>query len=129
MSANLSKKIVYWFSPTTKEWRMGLPEAYPAPDGFEKVVCNTAHEAELCSEKMRTWEAMNGEINNQKREMVEGPIRDALRKQILWQISNARNAINREFLERHLMLYDKREDRTKQKRISYLHSEAYEQHR
>ena len=108
---------------------MGLPEIYPAPYGYEKVVCNTAHEAELCSEKMRWWESMNGEIENQRREMVEGPIRDALRKEILWLASNARNEINREFLLRHLALYDKREDRTKEKRVSYLHSEAYEKGR
>lgn len=125
----LGKKIVFWFNPMTCEWRMGLPEVYPAPDGFEKVVCNTAHEAELCSERMRIWEAMNGEIEDQKREMVEGPMRDALRKEILWLASNARNSINREFLERHLANYDKKENHTKQKRVSYLHSEAYEQGR
>lgn len=127
MSANLKKKIVYWFNPITKEWRMGLPEQYPAPNGFDKVVCNTAHEAELCSEKMRMWESFNGEMEDAQREMMEGPIRKALRDQILWQATNARNAINRDFLLRHLEQYDKRQNRTQMKKVSYLHSEAYEE--
>ena len=127
MNAQISTKIVYWYDGTTGEIRMGLPENFPAPYGFEKIVCNTAHEAEVWSERMRKQEAIKQQMEDEERELIEGQLRSNLRSHIHHQMANARNNINREFLRRHLELYDKRQDRWKMTRESYLHNEGYEQ--
>src|SRR5215813_4164309 len=111
--AQLRTKVIFWHDGTSGEIRMGLPEIYPAPYGFEKVVCNTAHEAEVWSGRMRRWEAYKLEMEDEQREMIEGPIRDNLRKHILNLAGNARNNKNRDFLLMHLSNYDKRPDLTK----------------
>ena len=129
MNAQLQTKIVYWYNGTSGEIRMGLPEDFPAPYGFEKIVCNSAHEAEIWSERMRRWEAVKEQMEDEQREMIEGPIRDNLRSYMHHQMANARNNMNREFLRRHLELYDKKPDKTKSKRVSYLHAEAFEKGR
>ena len=129
MQAQLSTKIVFWYDGTCGEIRMGLPEQFPAPMGFEKIVCNSAHEAEAWSERMRKWESVKQQMEDEQREMIEGPIRANLRSYMQHQMANARNNMNREFLRRHLELYDKRPDKTKMQRESYLHSEAYERGR
>lgn len=126
MNAQLSKKIVYWYDGTTGDIRMGLPEEFPAPYGFEKIVCNSAHEAEMWSERMRQREAIKFRMEDEQREMIEGQLRANLRSYIHHQMANARNNINREFLRRHLELYDGRLERWKMTRESYLHSEGYE---
>ena len=77
-------------------------------------------------ERMRKQEAVKTQMENEQREMIEGPIRANLRSFMYHQMANARNNINREFLRRHLELYDQRPDKTKMDRISYLHSEGYE---
>ena len=125
----LSRGVVFWYNGTTGEIRMGLPEEYPAIPGFEKIVCKTAQEAETWSERMRRWETVKAEMEDEQREMIEGPMRAELRSHIHHLMANARNNINREFLRRHLELYSQRPDKTKVKRESYLHSEAYEKGR
>jgi len=126
MNAQLTIKIVFWYDGTTGEIRMGLPEQYPAPNGFEKIVCNSAYEAEAWSERMRKQDAIRQRMEDDQREMIEGPIRSELRSHIFHLMSNARNNMNREFLRRHLELYDQRPNRIQMDRISYLHSEGYE---
>lgn len=122
----LRTKRIFWHDGTTGEIRMGLPEIYPAPPGFEKIACATAHEAELWSERMRRWEFHKQQMEDEQREMIEGPIRDNLRKHILHLASNARNNMNRDFLLMHLKQYDMRPDLTRTRRESYLHAEGYE---
>jgi hypothetical protein len=122
----LAQKVVYWYDSTSGEIRMGLPENYPAPYGFQKIVCNTAHEAEEWSERMRRWEVIKQKMEDEQRELIEGPIRDNLRKHILHLASNARNNMNRDFLLMHLKNYDARADLTRTRRESYLHAEGFE---
>lgn len=129
MQVQLSTKIVFWHDGTLGEIRMGLPEQFPAPAGFEKIVCNSAHEAEVWSERMRKQEAIKSEMEDEQREMVEGPIRANLRSYMYHQMANARNNMNREFLRRHLELYSDRPDKTKTRHESYLHAEGYERGR
>ncbi len=105
---------------------MGLPEEFPAIPGYEKIVCNTAHEAEAWSERMRRWETIKGQMEDEQRELIEGPMRAELRSHIHHLMANSRNNFNREFLRRHLEIYSERPDKTKMKRESYLHNEAYE---
>ena len=100
--AYLSRKVVFWYNGTSGEIRTGFPEEYDAPYGFEKIVCTTAHEAEIWSERQRRWDEFKHGMAQAEREMVEGPMRDNIRKHILHLMGNARNNLNREFLRRHL---------------------------
>lgn len=127
--AQLSHKPVFWYNGTTGEIRTGFPEQYAAPHGFEKVVCTTAHEAEMWSERQRKWEDFKHQMSQQEREMIEGPARDGIRKHILHLMGNARNNLNREFLRLHLEQYDKKPAPWKYKRESYIHAEAFEKGR
>lgn len=122
----LSKKVVYW-QDRNNQLYMGLPEPFPAPLGMEKIVCVTAQQAEFWSRRMREQERVREEAKNEEREKIEGPIRQNLRSHILHLAGNARNNMNRDFLLMHLQQYDQRADLTKTKRVSYLHSEAFEQ--
>jgi len=127
--AQLRQKVVYWYNGTSGEIRMGLPEQFPAIAGFEKIVCNTAHEAEQWSDRMRKWESVKHQMEDEQREMIEGPIRANLRSHMHHLMANARNNTNREFLRKHLEIYSKRPDKRKTKKESYLHSEAFERGR
>jgi len=127
VSAQLSKKIVFWRDTLTGEIKMGLPEQYPAPWAHEKIVCGTAHEAEQWSQKMREQENVRQQLEDDKREEIEGRLRHNLRSHIHHLMVNARNNTNREFLRRHLEVYDQRPDKWRMKHESYLHAEAYEQ--
>ena len=124
--AYLSRKVVFWYNGTSGEIRTGFPEEYDAPYGFEKIVCTTAHEAEIWSERQRRWDEFKHGMAQAEREMVEGPMRDNIRKHILHLMGNARNNLNREFLRRHLETYDRRPDPWRYERESYLHAEAYD---
>lgn len=126
MNVQLSKKPVYWYDGTTGEIRMGLPEPYPAPPGLQKIACRSAAEAELWSQRMRRWEAVKQAMEDEQREMIEGPMRANLRRHILHLAANARNNMNRDFLLLHLKNYEARPDLTQTRRESYLHSEAFE---
>jgi hypothetical protein len=126
MSAYLDKKIVYWLDTLTGQIKMGLPEQYPAPMFHEKIVCGSAYETEFWSKKMREQEQSRDRLEDEERDEIEGRMRGEHRSHILHLMANARNNINREFLRRHLELYDQRPDRTKSKRESYLHAEAFE---
>jgi hypothetical protein len=125
-NALLRTKTVYWYDGTTGEIRMGLPDMFPAPYGFQKIVCETVRDSEVWSQRMRDWEDAKRRMEDEQREMIEGPIRDNLRKHIQHLASNARNNMNRDFLLMHLRNYDLRPDLTRTKRESYLHSEGYE---
>jgi hypothetical protein len=129
LNAQLATKIVFWLDTLNGQIKMGLPEEYPAPDFHEKIICNTAHEAEWWSEKMRQQEIRKQQMEDAEREEVEGRIRKQSRDHIYHLMANARNNVNREFLRRHLELYEQRPDRTQMHTESYLHAEAYEKGR
>jgi hypothetical protein len=126
MNRQLQTKIIYYYNGVTGAITMGLPEQYSAPYGWQKIVCHTAHEAEVWSARMRRWEAFKQQMEDEQRELIEGPIRDNLRRHIQHLAANARNNMNRDFLLMHLNNYDKRPDLTRTERISYLHAEAHE---
>lgn len=126
MNAQLSRKPVFYYNGTSGEIMTGMPEQYSAPSGFQKIVCTSAAEAETWSERQRKWDDFKHRIKQEERELVEGPMRDEMRRHIQHQASNARNSLNRDFLLRHLAQYDKRDAPWKSKRESYLHAEAFE---
>lgn len=125
-NAQLSKKPVFWYNGTTGAIWTGLPEQYPSPSGFQKIVCNSASEAEQWSARQRKWDQLMHEVTIQEREMVEGPQREKIRSEIRHQMANSRNNVNREFLRRYLETSETQESKWKYTRESYLHAEAFE---
>ena len=125
-NAQLSRKVTFYYNGTSGEILTGMPEEYPAPRGYQKIVCNSAHEAEMWSARQRKWDDFKHRLKQEEREMVEGPIRDQMRKHILHLMSNSRNNLNRDFLKRHLEQYEKKPNPLKYERESYLHAEAFE---
>ena len=131
-NAQLSKPVCYYFSNPavyggTGEIIMGLPEQYAAPPGFEKIVCTSTAAAEKWSARMRKWEETKEEIAQMyQRHQEEQQVRQ-MRSDMINNITNARDQINREFAIQALANFDKRyEERFKMERTSFLHSEAYE---
>ncbi len=118
--------VVFYYSKTLDRIMVGFPENYPAPKGFEKIVCRTAHDVEIWSEKMRQQDKRDEEMTEEQRELVEGPIREYARKQLLHLMANARNSINKEFCRVALAKMDADAEKRKMKRESYQHIEAFE---
>ena len=127
MNAGLSKSICFWQHQITGQIVMGLPENFPSPPYYNKLVAHTAHEAERYSQMMREQEALRESMIDEEREAIEGEIVRNLRSHMHNQIANARNNMNRDFLKIWLERNDHYVDRTKTKRESYLHLEAFEQ--
>lgn len=128
-NAQLSTPIVFWQHQITGQVVMGLPENYPAPEYYNKLVAHTAHEAETYSQTMREQEAAREAMIDEEREQIEGELLRNLRSHMHHQMANARNAMNRDFLRIWMERQDTFLDRTKSKRESYLHFEAFEQGR
>jgi hypothetical protein len=125
-NAQLAVKICFWQHQISGQIVMGLPEQYPTPPFYNKLVAHTAHEAERYSQMMREQEAAKEAMIDEQREQIEGEILRNLRGHMHNQIANARNAMNRDFLKIWLERQDTYLDKTKTKRASYLHSEAFE---
>ena len=130
-NAQLSMKVVFYHDGTTGEIRMGLPEQFDPPHGFVKVVCNSAHEAEVWSARMRSWEEFKERIETEQREILDGQARSTNRAHMYHLMANAKNQVTRDFLKRSLELSEQRYQRVhkSEKRESYLHSEAFERGR
>ncbi len=125
-NAQLSNKPVYFYNSTSGEIMNGLPEEFPAPFGYQKIVCTSAHEAEIWSERQRKYENFKHSLQQEERGMIEGRIRDELRSHLLHLMANARNNLNRDFLKAALAKMDAKPDPWRMKRESYLHAEAFE---
>ena len=125
--AQLDKKVTFYTNSRTGEVMTGLPEAFSAPDGYQKVVCNSAHEAERWSDRQRQWERGHHEKLQYQREMEEGPIRDQIHSDMRTLMANARNETNREFMRRSYEKSQQRHDPWKYERESYIHAEGHEQ--
>jgi hypothetical protein len=126
MNAQLKTKIVYWLDTRSGQLTMGLPESFPAPPFYEKIVCGTAREAETYSRRMREQEHSRESMVDEQREEIEGELIRNLRGHMFNQMANARNAKNRDFLRIFLERQESAVNKTKMKRESYLHSEAFE---
>ena len=125
----LATKIVFWEHGITGQLMQGLPENFPAPPYYNKIICGTAHEAETWSRKLREQEASRDAMVDEEREKIEGEMIRNLRSHMHSQIANARNNVNRDFLIYWLRKQDQMKSKTKSKRESYLHAEAYEKGR
>lgn len=129
MNVQLSHKPVFFYNPTTGAIWQGFGEWHNPPYGWSKIVCNTAHEAELWSARMREWDRSIHEMQQADREMIEGPMRDEFRSDLRHRIANARNNVNRDFLIKALENLDAQGNRTSYRRESYMHCEAFEKGR
>lgn len=124
--------VVFYHSKKLNHITIGAPEAYPVPQimmnwGYHKVVCRTAREVEIWSGKLRDQERREAEKTDEEREAFEGPLRDALRKDLVTRMLNAKDAINREFCRQSIAKIDaKNEEMRKNKRESFQHVEGYE---
>lgn len=126
MGVQLDTKVVFWQHGLTGQLVMGAPERWPAPPYYNKIICNTAHEAEHWSQTMREQEASRERMIDEEREQVEGELIRNLRSHMHHQILNARDQKNRDFLRYWLEKQERMVDKTRSKRESYLHAEAYE---
>lgn len=126
-NAQLSTKIVFYRHVKTGRIMMGCPEQFPAPKGFEKIVCATTQEAERWSERLRSQDNQDEKLSEYERECIEGPLREYARQELQHRMANARNNLNREFCRYALEQLDLRAARGKTIRESYLHVEAFEE--
>ncbi len=122
-------KIVFYHNPKTDRVEVGFPEEFECPlPGYLKIVCQTAAEVEKWSEKKRKQDARDREMTDEQREAIEGPIRDAVRKDLVSKMLTSRNALNRDFCRWALQQMDKQDElRKKEKVESYMHVEAAEE--
>jgi hypothetical protein len=128
-NAQLDKKVVYFQNERTGEIRMGLPERFAAPKGFQKVVCGSALEAEAWSDRLRRYNLGKESKRDEERAQIEGEMAAYHRSQVHNLIANSRSKLGRDFLRKHLENMDKAEARRSMKREEYLHSEGFEQER
>jgi hypothetical protein len=122
----LRTKICFWQNGITGQIVMGAPEQFPAPPFHTKIICGTVHEAERVSQLMREQEASREALIDEERDRVEGEMIRNLRGHMHHQMANARNAMNKDFLRIWLDRQERMVDKTRSKRESYLHAEAYE---
>lgn len=118
--------VVFYYSRKFNRILVGFPEQFPAPEGFEKIVCTTAAEVDLWSNRLRLQEKMDEERTDEEREAIEGPIRDYVRKELVTKMLNARNEVNRAFCKFALDRLDEEANKRKMKRIAYMHQEGFE---
>lgn len=134
-NAQMATKIYFWFNRETDHILQGGPPQYSAlmPPGYELITCNHATEAETWSKRLTAQDKRHAEMNDYEREMVEGPMRENLRKEIKAKLANIspggdpqRKRLNAMFLRKALDELDKQEKNGKTIRESYLHVEAFE---
>jgi hypothetical protein len=123
--AQLDKKVTF-YKDSSGRILTGMPENIPAPQGYEKVVCNNVYEAERFSEMQRRQEKVEHRAEQERRGAIEGEFQREIRSEMHTKMANARNAQNREFLRRALENNANRKDPTAYERESYLHAEAFE---
>lgn len=127
-NAQMAMKIYFWHNPRTDHIMQGAPPQFDhmIPPGYQRITCNHAHEAETWSQRLNAQDKRIAEMSDYEREMVEGPMRADLRRELRAKLLNARNGINRRMLEIALQKLDEAEEKGKTTRESYLHVEGFE---
>ena len=124
-NAQLGKKVVYYRDRSGKVV-LGLPEDRPAPKGHQKIICNNVFEAERYSELQRRQERVEHGRTMEQREQVEGSAQKEWRRNAHNLMANARNQVNRDFME--AALKRNAEHRPwEYERTSYLHQVGHEE--
>jgi hypothetical protein len=123
--AQLDKKPVFYKDASGKIVT-GMPEYISAPQGYERIICNSAHEAERYSELQRQQERVEHGRSQAERGAIESEFQREIRSEMHTKMANARNPKNREFMRRALENNANRKDPTAYERESYLHAEGFE---
>ena len=119
--------VVFYYNTTLDHIVVGFPEEFPCPlHGYQKIVCQNAAEVDRWSQKIREQDRRYEEMTDEQREAFEGPIRDSARKQLIHQMMNAQDAVNRDFCRRALDLMDESDKKRRMKRESFMHIEGFE---
>ena len=124
--------VVFYWSQKHNRIAVGAPEEFPLPkilaeQGFQKIVCRSASEVDRWSQRMRDQEKRDAEMTDEQRYAFEGPLREALRKELVTKMMNSKNALNRDFCRAALQQMDAADEEQKRaKTESMMHAEAYE---
>ena len=127
--AQLDRKVVYFKNERTGEIRMGLPENFPATKGFHKVVCTSAHEAEVWSDHLRQYNLGKDAKIEEQRAKVEGEMAKYHRSQVQHLMANSRSKYGKVFLQRHLERMEMAEKSRRMVREEFNHAEGFERGR
>jgi hypothetical protein len=126
--AQMSKKPTFYRDRTGKILS-GMPENLPAPQGYEKIVCGSALEAERYSSLQRQQERYEHGKQQAERGAIEAEFQNEWRRDAHTLMANARNNKNRDFMRRALERNASKGDPTAYQRESFLHSEGFEDRR
>jgi hypothetical protein len=124
--AQMDTKIVYYHNARTGETRMGAPEQFQAPKGFEKITCANVFEAEKWSDRLRQYNLGKESRKDEERAQIEGEAAKEIRSNIHHLMANSHSKYGKAFMQRYLERMDKAESRRKMTREEYLHSEGHE---
>lgn len=125
-------KVIFYYSKKIDRIEVGFPEQFPVPPvmaqmGFEKIVCETAHDVERWSEKKRKQDQRDREMSDEQREQMEGPIRSKIRSDLVQRMLAAKDKVNYQFCKFAIERLDAAErEKQKEKFESYMHAEAAE---
>jgi hypothetical protein len=127
-------KTCFYYSPRTGRIEVGFPEEFDIPEplkseGFQKLIARDAHTLGIISQKMRDQDRRDMEKAEAEREVVEGPMRQLMRSNLHYLHAYARNAFQRDAIQRlldKLDLLDQRRRDALYNRTSYMHCEAKE---
>jgi hypothetical protein len=127
-------KTCFYYHPGTGRIEVGFPEEFDIQEpwkseGFQKLIARSAHELGIISQKMRDQDRRDMEKAEAERELIEGPMQQHLRAHLHYLRDHARNAFQRNAVQRlfdKLDLLDKRRRDALYNRLSYMHCEAKE---
>lgn len=119
--------VVFYFNSKLNRIMVGFPEQFPAPNGWQKIVCTTAAEVDLYDKRLREQEKFDNEMSDDQRDAIEAPMEDYARKELVTLMLNARTPLNREFCRFALQQLDEKKAKRKTRQESYMHIVGYEQ--
>lgn len=118
--------VVFYVNSKINRIMVGFPEQFPAPNGWQKIVCTTAAEVDLWDKRLREQEKFDNEMTEEQRDAIEAPMEDYARKELVTLMMNARTPLNREFCRFALQQLDEKKAARKTRQESVMHICAYE---
>jgi hypothetical protein len=108
--AQMSKPIVFWYSKKLQHIMVPPSHLVPEPVGYERIECRHANEVDLWSERLRQQEKRIHEMTLEERYNFEEPIRAHMMAELRKNLANAKDPVNRQFLQRAIeKISEKRE--------------------
>jgi hypothetical protein len=91
-------KIVFWYSAKLSHIMCPPSPIAPAPNGYQRIECQNAHEVDLWSSRLRAQEKRLDEMTDEERYNFEEPIRAHMIAELEAEYRKAKDPANREFL-------------------------------